>query len=339
MERGRATVAYRTSTRTIARAIRTHDRIRLELREQYVAALEALRDSRYAEQAILDFYIAHVNGLLNILSGLVDLPVAPYNVARSLRGKEGVHLFGEWHDKRIPYQGEYGRKHGRVMETDVKLGTFLAGGWIAKAPTVAGSTPRADLDREAGRPSRAARRQGAPVHRHGLRRDDGGGAAIHGKHAIQTLSTGIVVEDGKERPLTDDEAVVLIGQLLMDALMLKGAYEGVKAGAKAPPTAKTKTRPVEGPLTEYEQFVVDLREHVEAMGELEEHNAASRWEPPSRWRQPRRPRRASSVPGSRRSSPTCSPRSARQASTTSPRRRRSCATPSPRARSSSARTR
>lgn len=103
---------------------------------------EKLRDSRYALDAIISFYTAHVNGVINIINGAIDLGVAMNSpVAAHMPGAHIPHI------PKIPYRGEYGAKYGRTMETGVEAGVIiLTGGAAAEVVGGVGETALAGVN-------------------------------------------------------------------------------------------------------------------------------------------------------------------------------------------------
>jgi tetratricopeptide (TPR) repeat protein len=142
LAKGMKVIPYLSTSKSLMTAVQDYYQIRRERIQRLRRAYEELHKNHYAEDAILDFYIAHYNGLVGVLNGILDLPAAPVNLYEKLSGKPihlldrlrgnkekgdtGVHLLG-----RIPkleYRGEYGQKYGHTMEAGVAAGLILASG-------------------------------------------------------------------------------------------------------------------------------------------------------------------------------------------------------------------
>ncbi len=247
--KGIRVIPYRSDSLPIA--VQAYYQIRYEDARRLQQALEELHKVHYAEDALLSFYIAHYNGLVSVLNGILDLPVAPYNLIQTLRGKkeEGVHFLG-----RIPtlnYVGEYGQKYGHTMETGVVLGLFLIpGGGLASGRAALGEATEAGLP-WLSRIVSGVRIGGIPAGATLLKITSimfKGGAlsyVLMSAHdlevAIAELKTGVyIMPDGNTRPMTEDDAAAVIERILVNALVVRGAL-------KIAPQAKGEVAPPEVP--------------------------------------------------------------------------------------------
>lgn len=256
LEGGKSSIGYQTSegalpgVRVGLYRLRAISHLRLE------RIYADLRNVHYAEDAIASFYIAHVNGAIEVLSGLLDLPVAPYNLVQRLRGKEGVKFLGDkLRTIKIEDKGEYGKKYGGTLETGVVVGFAvfgLRGGGGAGAGSALGLSRGAAAPEAAGALARVLARVSnltvegvkiGPALEKILRltavvgqATDVGGAVLDVRDAVKELRSGVHIEaDGKVRPLTEDDVVNILVKLFMAGVTFKQALPEGK-GHQAPPT-------------------------------------------------------------------------------------------------------
>ena len=99
------------------------------LRDNALKLALALRELREAwtgtDEIFLDIGRGHVNGLVCVTNGLLDLPLAPYNLVQFLRDRPGFHIGRIPH---VEYKSDWGRSNGGAMELGVALGTMTAPG-------------------------------------------------------------------------------------------------------------------------------------------------------------------------------------------------------------------
>lgn len=209
-------------------------------------AYEELRKVHYGEDAILSSLIAHVNGLVSILNGILDIPVAPINLVQTVRGKEGIHFLG-----RIPklnYVGEFGQKYGSTMETGVVLGFFVvtsgaSSGNLALSKAMISGIPW--LARVASGLRVGSISLGPILLKIIKMWLIGGGLSYSGMaaydlgSAVAALKTGVLISpSGAMRHLTESDASELIEHILLDVIVARGALKSgmsLKGGTKVKP--------------------------------------------------------------------------------------------------------
>ncbi len=125
------TIEYQSDTRTVRTIQDAVKSDRIAAEQRYQRALEELRNAHYAEDAILSFYIGQANGLINLVNGLLDLPVAPINLGLKLAGRTEIHLLGRI--PKIPYVGEYAEKYSSSIETGAAIGLALGPNLLAES--------------------------------------------------------------------------------------------------------------------------------------------------------------------------------------------------------------
>lgn len=250
-------IGYTSNTESAKDVVHAYYMLIAEEKENVRRAYEALHKSRYAEEAILDFYIAHVNGLTSLLKGIPELAVAPYNLGQSLRGKPGYRLIPEEVDKflHIEYSSAYGKKHGQTMESGVMFGLILTGPGLLGAlraqmgpllvqrmgsvmPFVARFLPTGPVAQVI---LNIARKMLMLASLSGEAQ-----GVVDIAKAVWALKTGIYTrEDGKVEPLTEETAAHLIESIIMNTHSLQSTVGDLVKGK--PGVAESKP---EAPLPE-----------------------------------------------------------------------------------------
>lgn len=256
------TIGYTSNKDSSTAVVTAYYDILREDQERLRRIYEELHKVHYAEDAILSFYIAHVNGVISVVNGILDLPIAPFNLVQSVQGKEPYRLLGRI--PKIDYVGEYGKKYGGAMETGVVLGLMLVPGAQGSAgPVLSSAKGGAALAEGAGvaMPLLTRLLGGAKVATPVIKIVKwllgvagvavGGQAVVDTAKAIKALKTGqITNEDGTVEPLTEEKAFELLEAILVNMLIAKHTAKGVlesktgKGKEEAPPkteTPETKT--------------------------------------------------------------------------------------------------
>ncbi len=257
-----STIGYQTNEGAM-RAVRAGlYRLRAQSHLRLERIYADLRNSTYAEDAIASFYIAHVNGAVEVLNGMLDLPVAPYNLVQRVRGKEGTKFLG-----RIPkldYVGDYGKKHGQTMETGVVVGFALFGlrgsGGGAGLNMMRGMSTAPKAVESAGALAKVVQtvsnvtvsgvKVGPALQRAmrimmvGGEGADLGSAVLDVKDAVQALRTGVItMADGTTRPLTEDDVSNILVSVFMAGVTVKQALPNVTPSVKPPEAPKAPDAP------------------------------------------------------------------------------------------------
>jgi hypothetical protein len=221
--RGRGLILYRGDLQA---ALRQYSALLEQDARQLEEAIERLRNEKYAEQAIQSFYIAQFNAVLGLVRATLDLPLAPYNLYRAVRGQEPLAGLSRWRLLQpLKYVGEYGQKYGSSMETGAFIGLVgapsIMGGLLGR--TVASGTRW--LQRNAGQDALAlARALGAWLRLGG--KSYVIKAQIDIGRALWALATGEIDVPGQGvRPLTEDDVVQLVQDILANLTVAKNVKE------------------------------------------------------------------------------------------------------------------
>jgi Domain of unknown function (DUF4157)/A nuclease family of the HNH/ENDO VII superfamily with conserved AHH len=171
------------------------------------------------------------NGTVGFAQGVADLPLAPLNLVRTIQGKDPVHTI-DLGDLRAGYHTSYGVHQGSSIE----LGTLFAlmvitgklpGGWTAGSGAAATQT------------SRAASLFSAWWKVNALAA--GGTAVVQAGQGIRDIVRGYVVENGKQRPLTEDDILQRLGGIAFGAHI---GYHAIGGLAAQPSTTAGAEPPV-----------------------------------------------------------------------------------------------
>jgi hypothetical protein len=163
------------------------------------------------------------NGTVGFGQGLADLPLAPLNLIRAIQGKDPVHIV-DLGGLRAGYHTWYGVHQGSSIE----LGTMLAimaitgrlpSGWAAGSSAAATQTSRA-----AGLLSAWSKVNALAA---------GGTAVVQTGQGIRDIARGYVVENGKQRPLTEDDIIQRLAGIAFGA---HAAYHAIGGLAARPGT-------------------------------------------------------------------------------------------------------
>jgi hypothetical protein len=118
LSEGKHTISYYTEE--LPDAVRAFREMQHRDIQRMEEAMEAFHKCHFAEDALLDFLIGHYNGLIGVVNGILDIPVAPANLVKSAVGEEpDLHFLGRI--PRIEYRSEWGKKNGGAMEAGVAL--------------------------------------------------------------------------------------------------------------------------------------------------------------------------------------------------------------------------
>jgi hypothetical protein len=245
--------AWSAESNSIAEQIRTRDKIQFRtkymrlLAEIYNEIIEdrarALRNvdellnpgPDMAAEMFKDVGRGYYNGALGFGQGLVDLPLAPVNLIQSIRGGEQKHLLN-LSGLRAGYHTSYGYHYGSSIELGTQLGLMLVSG---KLPLGASAGTGAAVN-TASQVSRAARLFSIWSKVNAV--SAGATSIVQAGQAIRDLARGYVIEDGKKRPLTDDD---ILGRLAGIAFGLHAAKSAL--GGTAGKVGSEPTPPVAGP--------------------------------------------------------------------------------------------
>ena len=237
-------IGYESNEDSVSAIGRAYFDILREDQERLRRAYEELHKVHYAEDAILSFYIAHVNGVISVVNGILDLPVAPVNLVQSVRGKEHYRFLGRI--PKIGYVGDYGTKYGGAMETGVVLGLMLvpgaqggAGAGLSSAEGGAALAEGASVAAPRLMRLLGGAKVAGPIIKVASRLlgvagvAAGGQAAVDTVKAIEALKTGqITKEDGTVEPLTEEKAFELLEAILVSVLITKHTVKGMLGSKK-----------------------------------------------------------------------------------------------------------
>ena len=159
------------------------------------------------------------NGALGFGQGVVDLPLAPLNLVRTIQGKDPVHIF-DLGDLRARSHTWYGVHQGGAIELGTQLAIMaitgkLPGAWAAGSGAAATQT------------SRAASLLSAWWKINALAA--GGTAVVQTGQGIRDIARGYVVENGKQRPLTEDDILQRLAGIAFGAHAAYHAIGGLTA--------------------------------------------------------------------------------------------------------------
>jgi hypothetical protein len=171
----------------------------------------------------------YYNGLLGFGQGLVDLPAAPVNLIQSLRGREQIHLL-DLSGLRADYHTSYGLHFGSSIELGTQLGLMVVSG---KLPLGAGTGAAVNT---ASKASRAVQLLSAWNKINAV--SAGATAVVQAGQAIRDISRGYVIEDGKKRPLTEDDILNRLAGIAFGVHAATGALRSTagKLGSGSPTT-------------------------------------------------------------------------------------------------------
>jgi hypothetical protein len=237
-----------------AEHIRTRDKIRF--RTKYMKLLEAVYNEIVEDRARTLLNVKELlnagpdmalemtkdvgrgiyNGILGFGQGVVDLPLAPVNLVQSLRGGEQLHTL-DLSGLRAGYGTSYGVHYGSSIELGTELGLTVVSG---RLPLGAGTGTSA-VASTASRASRAARLW---IKLNAV--SAGATSVVQAGQAIRDIARGYVIEDGKKRPLTEDD---ILGRLAGIAFGLHAAKSALRT---------TPTKPGAGPAFTPSPDVPDL---------------------------------------------------------------------------------
>jgi Family of unknown function (DUF5614) len=195
-------------------------------------ALATLRHAHYAEDALASFYIAHANALIGLGRAVVDLPLAPVNLVRRVRGQEEIEGLGGYL-RPIPYVGEYGQRYGPSMETGATLGLLLT--------PAGGSVVSRALGGALGRSAGWIAAQGGRLGPIAVRVMRGwlvsGGLAYGVQSAWNLVDAAIALKtgkirgtDGQWRALTEEHAWRLIEEILVNLTVVSNLRHALRRG-------------------------------------------------------------------------------------------------------------
>jgi len=161
----------------------------------------------------------YYNGILGFGQGLVDLPVAPVNLIQSLRGGEQLHTL-DLSGLRADYHTSYGVHFGSSIELGTQLGLTVVSG---KLPAGAGAGTGAAAS-TASQASRAVRLFSTWTKLNAV--SAGATAVVQAGQAIRDIARGYVIEDGKKRPLTEDDILGRLAGIAFGVHVAKSALRG-----------------------------------------------------------------------------------------------------------------
>jgi hypothetical protein len=173
----------------------------------------------------------YYNGVLGFGQGLVDLPAAPVNLIQSLRGREQIHLL-DLSGLRADYHTSYGLHFGSSIELGTQLGLMVVSG---KLPLGAGAGTGAAVN-TASKASRAIQLLSAWNKINAV--SAGATAVVQAGQAIRDISRGYVIEDGKKRPLTEDD---ILNRLAGIAFGVHAATGALRSTAGKPGSGSATT--------------------------------------------------------------------------------------------------
>ena len=175
----------------------------------------------------------YYNGILGFAQGLVDLPAAPVNLFQSLRGGEQKHIL-DLSGLRADYHTSYGIHYGSSIELGTQLGLTVVSG---KLPVGAGAGTGAAAS-TASQASRAMRLFAIWSKLNAV--SAGATAVVQAGQAIRDIARGYVIEDGKKRPLTEDD---ILGRLAGIAFGLHAAKSALRGAPEKPGSASSTPEP------------------------------------------------------------------------------------------------
>jgi Domain of unknown function (DUF4157) len=237
--------AWSAESDTVAEQIRTRDKI--HFRTKYMRLLaevynEIVEDRARASlnldellnpgpdmaaEIFKDVGRGYYNGALGFAQGLVDLPAAPVNLIQSLHGGEQRHIL-DLSGLRAGYHTSYGFHYGSSIELGTQLGLMLVSG---KLPGGAGAGTGAAAN-TVSQASRAARLLSIWSKVNAV--SAGATAVVQAGQAIRDIARGYVIEDGKKRPLTEDDILGRLAGIAFGVHAAKSALGGTpgKAGGE-----------------------------------------------------------------------------------------------------------
>ena len=161
----------------------------------------------------------YYNGIIGFGQGLVDLPAAPVNLYESLTGGEQRHVL-DLSDLRADYHTSTGVSLGPNIEMGVQFGLMLAGGKLpagAGAGTGAAANTASQASRAAGLVSTWTKLNAVSA---------GVTSVVQAGQAIRDIARGYVIEDGKKRPLTEDDILGRLAGIAFGVHAAKSALRG-----------------------------------------------------------------------------------------------------------------
>jgi hypothetical protein len=224
-----------------------------------------------ALQIFKDVGRGYYNGILGFGQGLVDLPAAPVNLIQSLRGGEQRHIL-DLSGLRADYHTSYGVHYGSSIELGTQLGLMVVSG---KLPLGAGAGTGAAAN-TASQASRAARLFSTWSKLNAV--SAGATSVVQAEQALRDIARGYVIEDGKKRPLTEDDIVGRLAGIAFGLHAAKSALRGTPgksgSGPGSSPEAAipdmsiepTTPSPVAEPVPTTEPQVLSPSSSAEATG-------------------------------------------------------------------------
>jgi hypothetical protein len=240
---------------SIAEQIRT--RAKIHFRTKYMSLLAKVYDEIGEDRTRASLYVdellnagpdmalemfkdvgrGYYNGALSFAQGLADLPVAPVNLIQSIRGGEQIHTV-DLSGLRADYRTSYGLHHGASIELGTVLGLTVVSG---KLPIGAGGGAGATAS-TVSQASRAARLFSSWMKINAV--TAGATAVVEAGKAVRDIARGYVIENGKKRPLTEDEILGRLGGIAFGVQAAKiGLRSTLGKSGSAPDVTIERTTP------------------------------------------------------------------------------------------------
>ena len=221
--RTRAKIQYRA--RGISLAVEYYNQL-IEDRQRRWAYVEELLHTGpdMGLEMLKDVGRGVYNGALGFGQGVADLPLAPLNLARTIQGKDPVHTF-DLGGLRAGYHTWYGFHQGSSIELGTQLGLMAVTGKLPGSAAAGSGAAATQTSRAAGLFSAWWRMNGLAA---------GGTAVVQAGQGIRDIERGYVVENGKQRPLTEDDILQRLAGIAFGA---HAAYHAVGGRAAQPSTA------------------------------------------------------------------------------------------------------
>lgn len=169
------------------------------------------------------------NGTVGFAQGVVDLPLAPVNLVQTIRGKDPVHTF-DLGGLRAGYHTWYGVHQGASIELGTLIALMLIAGRLPGGSSAGGSAAATQTSRAASLASAWWKVNSLAA---------GGTAVVQAGQAIRDIARGYVVENGRQRPLTEDDIFQRLAGIAFGAHV---AYHAI-GGRAAEPSATAGAEP------------------------------------------------------------------------------------------------
>ena len=204
------TIKYSVSEDDVQALQRSYRKWReIQIKLMLKAAKEAQKFREESARFVGDFYRAHVNGLVGVVEGFMEIPMLVPNLVGVARGKDWTHA----RLPKIDYVTPWGKRNGTAMEAGVGIG--LTGPMMAVTRSVAVVNALGDAGTALNLSPRIV--AAVKVLVIGSEVAEGIQTAYEVHDAVQILRTGKITEGGVTRDATDEELDAALESLLFQA--------------------------------------------------------------------------------------------------------------------------